>query len=163
MRADGDTALSEDLPGDAARENQRSGQPAGEHAAAAGIVVPAETGVSGIICMPRTNDIAEIRVVRRPRIRVLNEYGEGRAGCPPVIEAGENTNLVRFLPGRRRGVAAWSAPMHMPGKFLHIQREAGRQSVQHGADSRPVRFAEKGDGEMLADCGAHGDSSFQWF
>ena len=81
------TALFEDLSADCTRENEGSGESAGEVSAAAGIVGAVVALEAGIIRVTGTGCHGDISVVLRAGVGVAYHGGKGSAGSSAVIEA----------------------------------------------------------------------------
>jgi hypothetical protein len=166
MRADLDhgaadhDAIAQRAPGHSSGGDARSGF-AGRGASAAAIVPHAIFGVIGIVGMAGPVAVADLAIVLRALVGVLDHQRDGRAGrhraakyfkCPVVLEdAGEDLHRVRLLALRDEARGAGAAFVQELLDEGFIQRQAGRAAIDHTSEGRPVAFAPGRHTEEVAE------------
>src|SRR2546427_1066611 len=107
--------------------------------------------------MTRPELLADVGVVLAALVGVTDQQRDRGAGGQALVYAGEDLDLIGLSPRRGVPALAGSATLQVVGEFGRVQRQPRRAAIDHAADSRPVRLAERGDGEQLAErIGAHG-------
>ena len=125
--------------------------------AAAAIVAHAILGHVGVIGMAGTKLVADLAIVLRPLVFVLDQQRNRRAGRdlflhPLVLEdAGENLHRVALAPLGDEFRCAGLA-LVQPGLDVGFgQRNAGRAAIDDTAQRDPVAFTKGGDAEQVAE------------
>ncbi len=105
----------------------------------------------GVVRMAGTELLGDVAVVLAALISVADQQADRRAGGTAFVHAGQNLDLVGLAT--RRGVPALAAgtALQIMAELFRRDLQAGRAAIDDAADRRPVRFAEGGDGEQLAE------------
>ena len=111
-------------------------------AAAAKILKAVVFGKSGIIRMRRTQTIACPFIVFAAGIRIFDEDGERGTGGVPFKPAADDADGIRLMA--LCGDAPFCLALrHTLLHVVQVQRQTGRQSVDHHADGFSVTFAKQ--------------------
>ena len=120
-------------------------------AAAAAIVADAVLLPVRVVGMAGTKRVGDVRVVLAARVDVADEKRDRRPRRAALEHAGENFHGVRLAPlrdvARRPGTAAIELLLDVALR----ERQAGRTAVDHAADRRTVRLAERREREQGAE------------
>ena len=119
--------------------------------AAAAIVADAVFQVVGQVGVARAELLGDRGIVARPLVLVLDQQADRRAGGDALEHAGQDADLVGFLPlGGEFRLAR--AALVQPGLDVGLgQRQQRRAAIDHAADRRPVAFAPCRDPEQMAE------------
>ncbi|KAF1858516.1 hypothetical protein Lal_00015033 [Lupinus albus] len=144
--------------GDGAGADDRRRQARGRAAAAARIAHAVLVPVC-VVRMAGTERVGDVAVVLAALVRVLDQQRDRRARRDAFVDAGQDPDLVGFLPLRHVARRARLAAVQLRLDVGLGQRHPRRATVDHAADCGTVRFAESGYGKQLAKCVAgHGIS-----
>ncbi len=105
----------------------------------------------GEIGMAGPEAARDVAVVLRPLVDILDHQRDRRAGGQALEHAGEDADLVGFLPLGGEFRLAGPAAVQ-PGLDIGLgQRNARRAAIDDAADRRPVALAPGGDAEQMAE------------
>ena len=90
-------------------------------------------------------------VVLAARVGVADQQGDRRAGRAAFVDAAQDLDGIGLVPLRRVARAAGGAALEILREVVFGDRDSRRTAVDDAADRRPVRFAEGGDAEQLAE------------
>ena len=126
------------------------GEPAAEMTAAAGVVEATEFEVGREVGLAGTGVLAELLVVLRAGVLVLEEDGERGAGGLSLVDAAHNFGLIGLDAGRSARGAGLAAGQIL-GEICFTERNAGEHAVQGNTDTRAVRLAENAYSEFITE------------
>ena len=155
-RAADHDAIAQCAARDGAGSHARSGF-AGRGTSAAAIVAHAIFGVIGIVGMAGPVAVADLAIVFRTLVGVLDHQRNRRARgdgptCAVVFEdAGEDFHRIRLLALRDEARGAGAAFVQELLDEGFIQRQAGRAAIDHATEGRPVAFAPGRHAEEVAE------------
>ena len=105
----------------------------------------------GVVGVAGTERVGDRRVVLAARVLVADQERDRRAGGAAFENAGQDLDRVGFAAlgdvARRAGLAPVEIVLDVGGG----ERKPGRTAVDHAADRRSVRFAERGDAKKPAE------------
>src|SRR5690606_32969878 len=142
--------LGKVLLGDGAGGDAHRGFP-GRRSAAAPVVAHAVLLLVGVVGVTGPEAVADLAVVSRTLVDVVDQEPNRRARGAPLEHPGENLDpvVLAALGGEAR--AAGLASVEILLKVRGIERQPRRTTVDDAADSRPVALAESGQREAAAD------------
>ena len=130
-------------------------------AAAARVVAGIVAQHTRVVCVAGTRLRRQLCVVVRALIGVADDGADGRAGRFAIVDSGLNLRPVRLLACGGLLVAARCAALHLAQDKRLVIRHTGRESVDHNADARAMRFTENGNFNCIAPGRTHVSPSLQ--
>ena len=129
--------------------DKSEGQPAGEMAAAPGVVEALVLDGSGIVGMARTRMRPEGGIIHAAGIGIAETDGQRGAGGMALENAADDFGKVRFVAGSRpRSPGTATGQIRL--KIRLGKGKAGSDTVQDDPDPFPVRLAEKADAQFAS-------------
>jgi hypothetical protein len=105
--------------------------------------------------MTRTKLVLNLGIVLRALIGVLDHQRDRRAGGDlafvRVHHAGEDFDLIRFLPLGGVFALARAAAIKVQLNLFNRQRNVWGAAIDHAAERDPMAFAEGGDAKHVAE------------
>ena len=152
--ADGDAG--EHLAGDRAGGDPRRGL-ARRRAPAAAIIAQAVLDVVGVVGVAGAVLVADLGIVLRALVDVLDQERDRRAGRDLLVQAlvgedaGEDPDLVRLAALRREARLPRPALVELGLDLARLERDQRRTAVDDAAERRPMALAEGRDAEQMAE------------
>ena len=143
-----DAELAQHFGGDGAGGDAADGF-AARGAAAAAVIAQAVLGVKAQISVAGAVDVGERAVVFGALVFISDEETDGGAGRAALEDAGQDRDGVLLAARGRVGILARAPPVEAGLDVFLAERQAGRASVDDGADPGPVAFAPGGDSELI--------------
>ncbi|KAG1389820.1 hypothetical protein G6F59_015418 [Rhizopus arrhizus] len=101
--------------------------------------------------MARPELLADVGVVLAALVGVADQQRDRSACGQALVHAGQDLDLIGLAARRGVPALAGGAALQVVGEFGRVPRQPRRAAIDHAADGRPVRLAERGDGEQLAE------------
>lgn len=110
---------------------------------AAPIILPALIlHKSGVISMPRPQQVFSFLIITAARGGVGNQQAKRRARGAPIEKTADNLNFIWLLP--RRGNRAHRPALGQPmANTVQIEPQPGLQAVNHHANRRTMALAKQ--------------------
>ena len=90
-------------------------------------------------------------VILAARVGVADQQRDRRAGGAAFVHAGQDLDLIGLVPRRRVPGLAGGAARKVMGEIFRRDRDPRRAAIDHATDRRPMRLAEGGDAEQMAE------------
>ncbi|KAG1475502.1 hypothetical protein G6F54_014234 [Rhizopus delemar] len=95
--------------------------------------------------MARPELLADVGVVLAALVGVADQQRDRSACGQALVHAGQDLDLIGLAARRGVPALAGGAALQVVGEFGRVQRQPRRAAIDHAADGRPVRLAERGD------------------
>jgi hypothetical protein len=110
--------------------------------------------------MARAERVEQVVVVAAALVLVADQQRNRRTRGQAAIHAGKDLDPILLAPLGHVARGARLAAIEIGLKVIGRQRQTRRTAVDHAADRRPVRFAEVGDPEQMAESGSRHGAGF---
>jgi hypothetical protein len=111
--------------------------------------------IVGVIGVARAVGLRDFLVVLAARVLVADHHRDRRAERLAVEHARQDLDLIGLLALADQPALARPASIELGLDLRHVEREARRAAIDHDAERRTMRFAERRDPEQVTEARAH--------